>query len=773
MARSPDTYDRVVRAVCSPNCTGTCGVLAYVRNDRIVKLEPASFPDPGFERICLRGIAMATQRLHHPSRLHTPLIRSGERGEGKWREVTWPEAYEYLAEKMQSIADRYGWRANSWITMSGNYGIRAKTSSGRVANCLGGTAFSGGGLSSDIAVAAGFFPMLGEYFRSNDISEVGGARYFLSVGKNIADTAHSEMHFLFDAMEQGCKFVMVDPRFSRSAAKADEWISPRPGTDGALAMGLINVVVNDGLMDLNYVLAHTNAPFLVHRDTDRCLRAKDIWGGDADEAYVVWDAVSAAPRRAGEIEHPALSASIRVGLADGSVVECHTGFDACWAELKEFTPEYAASICGVSADKIRKIANEYATISPAWIWLGLGAQRYSQSHTMVRAWVTLASLCGNIGKPYAGVSTSDAPHLLMSSAPDEWMMPGGKKGHSLPGTQMVDILATGLPYPIKSLWIQSYNFSSQSPLFKRFLEEALPNLELFAVSEQMMTKTAEYADIVLPVVSYYEDDWDLIGGAENWFMQLRRRVVPPVGLSKNDFDIFGGLCTALNVDPDDWRIDPEDACRQILAMHGDPRIRAIDWETLKRDGVARVPVERPYTPFRDLKFATPSGRIEVYQEQFADIGEHILSYREPSESHRSPVAERFPLTIITYKHVHSAHSQHTILPLIREVLPEPRLEISIQDADARSIADGDFVAVFNDRGSFKVKVTVTNAVRPGTVALPEGWWHRHFVEGHPGDLCHIPHSEVQSRVMETNWAVYDVLCNVRKENEPCPANLPL
>lgn len=773
MARTPGIYDRVVRSVCSPNCTGTCGVLAYVRNDRIVKLEPASFPDPGYERICLRGISMATQRLHHPSRLTAPLIRSGERGAGSWREVSWPEAYEYLAQKMRTIADRYGWRANSWLTMSGNYSFKATTSADRVANCLGGTAFSRGGLSSDIAIASGYFPILGDYYRSNDFSEVAGAKYVLSVGRNVADTAHSEIHFLFDAMEQGCKFVMIDPRFSRSAAKADEWVAPRPGTDGALAMAMINVVVTSGLMKRNYVLAYTNAPFLVRRDTNRCLRACDLWE-TADNSYVVWDDISATPVRAGDVAQPALSRRISLRVTDGSLVDCYTCFDACWDVLEKFTSEHGEAVSGVPADKIRKLASEYATADPAWIWLGYGAQRYSQGHTMVRAWVTLASLCGNIGKPYAGVSTSEGPHFLLGLAPPaEWMMPGGKKGHSLPGTQMVDIIATEQPYPIKSLWIQSYNFSSQSPLFKRFLSEALPNLELFAVSEQMMTRTAEYADIVLPVVSYYEDDWDLVGSAENWFIQLRRRVIPPIGLSRNDFDIFGGLCATLDVDPEDWRGDPEEACRWILANHSDPRIRAVDWETLKRDGVARVPVERPYTPFRDLKFATPSGRIEIYQEQFADVGEHVLFYREPSESHRSPNAARFPLTLITYKHVHSTHSQHTILPFIREVLPEPRMEVSIEDAATRSLGDGDYAAVFNDRGTFKVKVTVTNAVRPGTVALPEGWWHRHFAEGHPGDLGHIPHSEVQSRVMETNWAAYDVLCDVRKVNEPCPANLPL
>src|ERR1700730_668399 len=116
--------------------------MAYVKNDRIVKLEPASFPDPGFERICLRGIAMATERIHHPSRLREPLIRAGARGEGKWRSVSWDEAYDYIADRMTSISQRHGWRANSFVSMSGNYGVRANTVAERMANCVGGTTFT-------------------------------------------------------------------------------------------------------------------------------------------------------------------------------------------------------------------------------------------------------------------------------------------------------------------------------------------------------------------------------------------------------------------------------------------------------------------------------------------------------------------------------------------------------------------------------------------------------------------------------------------------------
>ncbi|MET0985648.1 MAG: molybdopterin-dependent oxidoreductase [Steroidobacteraceae bacterium] len=755
------TFDRVVRTVCSPNCLGTCGVNAFVKDDRIVKLEPAAFPDPGYERICLRGIAMATQRIHHPDRLTHPLIRVGERGEKRWRQATWDEAFDYIVGKLTAIASEHGWRSNAWIKGSGNYGFRSSTSTPRAVNCLGGTLFSYFGLTGDFAGMAGYHAILGEFARSNDISEVTGARYFLSAGRNVADAAHSEMHFLFDAMEQGCKFVMVDPRFTRSAAKADEWVAPRPGTDTALVLGMIYVIVTEGLMKEDYVLAHTNGAFLARKDTGALLRERDLKVNGSHE-YMVWDRAVGGAVRVSDAREPALRGDWTFVDVDGNSVECQTAFSANWAEWKVFTPEHAASLCEVPADQIRHVAREYATAHPAWIWLGLGPQRYHHGHITARAWVTLATLCGNIGKPYAGVSIYDAPNLaLVMTQPPEWLAPGGKRGHSLPGTSMVEIIASQQPYPIKSLWLSSYGFATQSPLFKRFIQEALPQLDLFVVSEQLMTAAAEYADIVLPCVSYYEDDWDLVGGGENWFMQLRRRAIPPVGESKGDYDICKELCERLGQGAD-WQLDPEESCRMILATHPDLRIRAVDWETLRRDGVARVPVERPVTPFRDMKFKTPSGRIEIYQEQFADIGEAVLVHKEQIESRLSPRAQEFPLNLITYKHPHSTHSQHMMLPYIRELMPEPRLELAPADAGARGISDGEVVRAFNDRGSFTVKVRVSETVRTGTAAIAEGWWPRDFIDGHPSFLGHIPKNAAQDRIAETNYPIWDVLCEVKR-----------
>jgi len=316
--------------VCSPNCMGTCGVNAYVKDDRIVRLEPAAFPDPGYERICLKGIAMATQRVHHPDRLTHPMIRSGPRGSGQWRRVAWDEAFDYIAEKLEHISGTWGTKANAWISATGNYGFKAYTAAQRIANTLEGTHFTSLALSGDFAGPVGFLSTLGIPGCANDISEIGGARYLLNVGRNAADTAHSEMHFIFDAMEQGMKFVMIDPRFTRTAAKADEWLSPRPGTDTALALGMIHVVIRDGLFDPDYVRRHTNAPFLVRRDNKLLLRERDVVAGGAD-AFMVWDASTGGPRIADEAAEPLLCGVWQVHGADGSTIDCPRRHPPCAA----------------------------------------------------------------------------------------------------------------------------------------------------------------------------------------------------------------------------------------------------------------------------------------------------------------------------------------------------------------------------------------------------------------------------------------------------------
>jgi len=773
--------DRVVRTVCSPNCEACCGVNAFVKDDRIYKLEPAAFPEEHHRRICLRGISMAVQRLHHPDRLQWPLKRAGARGEGKWVRVSWEEALDDIAARLRRIAEADGARANAFMTMTGNYGFKSMTAAPRIANSLQATLFTNHGMMGDLAAMMGYLPTLGVPTVANEHSDLPHARYVLVLGRNPADTAHSEMHYLFDALENGAKLCAVDPRFSRTAAKADEWVGLRPGTDAAFVIGLLNVLVAEGLIDEDYVRRHTNAPFLVKPD-GRLLRQREIAGGaknnpttraDASpgtagtpgDDFVVWSASLAQPvsSRAETAADAALTGSYAVRLADGSTAECRTAWDLMREVWAPYTPEHVASVCEIPGAQVRRVAREYATTRPAWIWLGAGLQRYHHGHLAHRAAITLAALTGNIGRDYAGVNCIDgALFQLWYFAPEAWLAPGGRTGTRMPGTRMLETIANGDPYPVKSLWLQAYGFGTQAPNFDRFVREALPKLELFVVTEQVMTGAAEYADYVLPCVSYFEDDEELVAGATDWYLQLRRRAVPPVGESRNDYEIFGAIAARFG-EGEHWSMSARDVWRYVLDQHRNPLFASVDTATLERDGVVAIDIPRPHTPFRDLLFPTPSGRIELYTESLLPFGEQVLLFREQLESTRSPKAARYPFTLMSHKHVHTAHSQHTGLPWIRELIPEPRLEINPGDAAARGIADGDWVRVYNDRGRMVVRALVNPGIKPGTLAIPQGWWRKHFREGHYAELGHVVINPAQDAIIETNYPVWDVLVDVRRE----------
>ncbi len=243
-------------------------------------------------------------------------------------------------------------------------------------------------------------------------------------------------------------------------------------------------------------------------------------------------------------------------------------------------------------------------------------QRYFNGHTAFRAAMTLGALCGKIGKPHAGVHWMDGGMLQMVTRLDytsHWVAPDGKMGGTLPGTRMMDIIANGQPHPVKSLWLTKYGFGTQAPLFKHFVEKVLPELELFAVTEQVMTPAAEYADIVLPCVSFLEEELDLVGGGENFYIQLRQRAVPPVGESRSDWEIFAGLMEHMG-QGEPWRMSAEEVCAGILRDHGqpaDPRDHARSAARRRgRDGAAQAlcAVRRPELSHAIGQDASLSGR---------------------------------------------------------------------------------------------------------------------------------------------------------------------
>ncbi len=772
--------DRVVRTVCAPNCTGSCGVLAHVRDDRLVKIEPADFPDPRFRRVCLKGMANAVQRVYHPDRVKWPLRRLGARGEGRWERISWNEALDDIAGRLTAIKEEHGSRAASWISMTGNYGILAMMLSARIAGSFGGTLFSNLGIMGDLAANMGFLTTTGVHQDAHEWTDLMGSKLILLFGCNYAETALNDMHFVLDAKEAGAELVVVDPRFSRTAAKADWWIPIRPGTDAALILGMLHEIVGRSLHDERYLRDHTVAPFLVRSDTGAFVRAGESDGFAATsgaspgvaspggaaaptaDAYVVWDEASSRPAPASHAADPALTGRYDLDLG-GTQVECLTAFQALVDSLADYSPEKAAALCEVPAEDIRRLAQKYIDSQPAAVRISQGTQRYFNGHLSFRAALTLGAACGNIGKQHAGVSWAGGSLLrLIFGVPGSWLAPvPGVEPAVLPGTKLFEIIPSGDPWPIKSLWVMNYGMGTQAPERDRLLHEVLPHLDLLVVSEQVMAPLAQHADIVLPATTYYEEECDLVGSWANFYLQKRRQAIPPQWEARSDWDCLRCLADRLGFG-EHWAMTAEEAVAQILDESPDSGIRDIDRRVLDEDGVVRANYPDPHIPFADGHFPTPSGRLEFYVESMREFGEEVPVFKEPLEGNRTAEAERHPLTFMTARTVYTTNSQHVILPWIREVHPEPRLDICPGDAAVRGLGDGDLAEVFNDRGTFKVKVSLTEGVKPGCVNLCQGWWPEHLPGGHYSTLLQLRPNPVQEAILETNYAVFDSLVDVRR-----------
>lgn len=291
--------------VCDPNCHANprCGITASVENGRIIKIEPGAFPLPEYDgRVCAMGMARLEQH-YHKDRLRFPLRRLGERGQGQWERISWEEAFDWLAICLRKVADRYGSRSLAFFSGSGAAGVLTKGSTQRFAAAIGGTAHRAGGV--DYGVPKGLEYMFGvpasTYFRpgGHEMADAVNSHMILLWGGNGADTRLVDFHFVTAAQQRGAKLVCIDPNRSATAQRADQWISPRPGTDGALALGLLNEIFGHGWQDDAFLRRHTNGPLLVRRDNGAFLRAADLIGGNAAD----YDGMGFIPRLCGGGRH--------------------------------------------------------------------------------------------------------------------------------------------------------------------------------------------------------------------------------------------------------------------------------------------------------------------------------------------------------------------------------------------------------------------------------------------------------------------------------------
>ncbi len=725
----------MTRTVCGlPDYMG-CGLSVEVEDGVITRVRPGDFPDPADRGVCPRGLA-SRHMVYHPDRLKYPLKRAGDRGEGKWRRVSWEEALTDIAARLQDIAQRYGpgsvaWLASAMPGLAGSYSRLASLTRGTLVDWWGC-----GDAAGPCADETTFGYLRGETHLLPD----SDPRFIIVWGGDPAATNYHHLRRIVRARRKGARVVVIDPRFTATAARADEHIPIRPGTDGALALGMINVILQEGLRDKRFITESTVGPLLVKRDGGFFLKESEVIAGGRADVLMIMDEYSGRRQAAGTPQSkPAVNGSYSV-----SGIECAPAFQLLTEMVRDYTPERVSRITDIPADVIHRLAVAYGSRRPASIFRGWGMQRTFHGHLACRAINTLAAITGNI-------NLERPPGFVLNW--QQFLLPGGP-ADVLPVMLLYDAITRSQPQAVKALWCSGRDFVNQMPNMNRVTDEVLRHLQLVVVCDLFMTPSARFADYALPLTSFYECTDLCTASFHHSYLQLQQKVIEPMHECRSDFRVAAELADRMGFG-DFFNKTEEQYIEELLAS-SHPSMAGISLARLK-EGPAMAPRLNQQPHFR-----TSTGLIEFYTERLKMFGQELPIYLEPLESARGEKGKSYPLTLITSRSANRMHSSLGPVPDLPGADPEPTLEISPADARPRDIADGDTVRVFNARGQAVLKARLSHRVKPGVVSIAHGWWPDQYLSGHHNELTHELVNPVQRFLMGPNAALYDVLVQIEK-----------
>ncbi len=697
--------EEVITTACASHCGGGCLLKVHVRDGVIRRIETDDGAEPQL-RACLRCRAYR-QRVYDPERIRYPLRRTGPRGAGEFERISWDEALDTIAAQLARVRRESG--PASVLHIGGGGDTMALHSNALIAQLLkqtGGATLQWGNASFEGARYAcqasyGTLVVIGDVYGLID------SKLIILWGVDPATTIQNTntTWFLARAHESGTRVIAVDPRFTDSAAVlADRWLPILPGTDCAALLAMAHTMITEDLYDRVFIAKYTIG---FEKFADYVLGKDD-----------------AVPK----------------------------------------TPEWAARVTGLAAESISVLAREYAAAKPAALIGGIAPGRTAYGEQFHRAVHALAAMTGNIGvrggwagrlneggKMFGGFDFKVQPFPGLNDNPVEAGKPprpdslpiffGDNSSARIHHAKIADAILEGKPggYPadIRMALIFQTNPVNQFPNTNR-MTRALEKLDFIAVGEQVMTATARYADILLPVSTFMEREDLRTGGSPPFYAYVNQCLAPQYE-SKSLKEIRDLLATRLGL-PDESHLSDGNRLRDMLRDSYVP-----DVDELKARGVYRVPQTGPNVAFREQiedpenhPFPTPSGKIEIYAACLAEKHNRdippIPTYIEPWEGPRDPLTAKFPLQMVTTHFKRRAHSQFENVPWLRELMPQA-LRMSTADAVRRGIRGGDTVRVFNERGEVIVPVNVTQRIMPGVVELPQGAWYRPDAQGRDHGGC--------------------------------------
>ncbi|MDR2240903.1 MAG: molybdopterin-dependent oxidoreductase [Zoogloeaceae bacterium] len=769
---------------CDHNCGSRHMLVAHKQDDVIIRLSTddgryqagGAF---GFEseqmpqlRACLRGRSYRS-RIYAPERLLHPMLRVGARGEGKFKRVSWDEALDFIAKKMIELKAKYGPTAILDQAYAGtSYCVLHKSDQieGLLARFLGmfGCRTNSWSVPSYQGTTFSSRMTFGTISDGNEDDAFAHSKLIIMWGWNPAYTFHggNTFYYMRLAKQRGCKFVLVDPQYTDSAATYDAWWIPvKPGTDAAMLAAMAHHIFTNNLQDQAFI--------------DKFVQGMDAgtmpeWakGRENFKDYIL-------------------------GVSDGVPK----------------TPAWAEKICGVKADDIRKLADMYATTKPAALKASWAAGRAAYGEQYNRMAAALQAMTGNIGVLggsaegvgkawhaesiaypydknaniwYASIKSDRWAHCVLNypnvKREDVGLWPRGDK-------------LDGVIPNIKAIWWHGSDWFNQLTNINKEIE-AVNKLELIVCQDATITPSGLWADVLLPIATHFERHGVALPWYKGHYYIHRPKAIMPLGEAKTDFQVFTELAYRLEqLDPAlkdfgkrynpraerSYFDNPDAVDEAYLAAWWKDKVQknqgvTMSWEEFKRHGVYKFEFKTPLVAFREQieqgkPFSTPSGKIEIFSTTLAKVTDWtktqwgheipaIPKWIEPFESLNHPLAQTYPFHMITPHPRWRTHSIFHNIPWLRETYRQ-EITLAASDAARLGIRTGDTVEVWNARGRIVLPAYVTERCMPGVVVVFEGAWMDRDAEGI--DRAGNPDFLTLDAPSPAGAFAYNtILCNVRK-----------
>ncbi|HIW75789.1 molybdopterin-dependent oxidoreductase [Gordonibacter sp.] len=729
-------------------CHEHCVLKTYVKDGVIERTERAILKGPRAERhrVCQKGMVVGKLPYIKERILH-PLKRTGERGEGKFEQISWDQAIEEITEKMQDSIEKYGPETVMVNTFCcgivGGVGALETALTLRLIFTSGATRFHfpiidvAGQWEYNIEDGDGGFTIM------SDTDALADAKYLITWGGNPVGwtrAAHTT-RTIIDAQEKGMKLVHIGLVYDCTAAKADQFIPINAATDAALALAMAKIVIDEDRVDEDALLKYTCAPLLIRDDNGQYLREADIKEGGDPKTLLCWDKTTNGPAPIGpaesidrDLEDRTFSsfANYRTNttvsaedldpeldkIVEINGIACKTAFAKLKEHLEPWTPEKQESITGVPAQVAIDLVHEYMDADPGCIYLNDGL-RYSNGGQAYRAINLLPILTGNFAKRGGRITISplgDGETVYLNDT--EMTMPDGYE--NMKGNQVsFDEILESFDHPERQqyrVYLNTYvNPVHAWPNPKVVCDQFLKRLDLMIDIDFRMTDSTAWADYVLPVCTPFERE-EILATANT--MTLLEAAIEPMGESKPPSFIYSIFAKAMGVG--DYFEGMEDADWHRLRLSGgDPKLggpEPITYERLKEEKT--IPLygavdDTDVYARKAWKFDTVSGRYEFYCEDLAGAGGGFGTYEEPRLHDPEKLAD-YPLQMYPGRHRVFMQTQFTEFPELTAIGGDkPRVSLNPATAKERGIKEGDLIEVYNYQGKMTSVATLSEAFPPG------------------------------------------------------------